>query len=78
VAVLPMTPSSHESGTMQKVQGICPMGCGETLFLGDGGYVTCSWMECPDPAAPSEMLTKRYPTEIERLVNVLVNKAMNE
>lgn len=26
----------------------CPNGCGETLFVGNGGYVTCSWAECPN------------------------------
>jgi hypothetical protein len=25
----------------EKVMGNCPMGCGDTLFLGSGGYVTC-------------------------------------
>lgn len=34
-----------------KVKGRCPMGCGETLFVGDGGYITCSWHACPHPDA---------------------------
>lgn len=34
-----------------KVQGFCPMGCGQTLFLGAGGHITCSWAHCPDPGA---------------------------
>lgn len=34
-----------------RVQGKCPHGCGDTLFLGAGGHVTCSWLHCPDPAA---------------------------
>lgn len=42
-----------------RVRGICPMGCGETLFLGAGGYVTCSWIDCPDPAAASDLLAKQ-------------------
>lgn len=41
---------------VQKVMGNCPMGCGATLFLADGGHVTCSWVDCPNPAAPDELL----------------------
>jgi len=40
----------------RKVQGYCPMGCGSTLFLGAGGYVTCSFIGCPDPGAVSTIL----------------------
>ena len=39
-----------------KVAGYCPMGCGQTLFLGSGGYVTCSWVECPEPDVASTLL----------------------
>lgn len=39
-----------------KVQGRCPRGCGATLFLGNNGYVTCSLIGCPDPAAANRML----------------------
>jgi len=35
------------------------MGCGETLFLGDGGYVTCSLIGCPRPDAVSRVLDGR-------------------
>lgn len=38
------------------VAGRCPMGCGSTLFLGAGGHVTCSFVDCPDPAAVDELL----------------------
>lgn len=38
------------------VQGYCPLGCGQTLFVGDGGYVTCSYSECPRPDAASDIL----------------------
>jgi hypothetical protein len=44
----------YENGA--SVRGECPMGCGRTLFLGDGGYVTCSWRYCPNPAAADELL----------------------
>lgn len=39
-----------------RVQGHCPMGCGETLFLGSGGYVTCSFSTCPRPDAVADLL----------------------
>lgn len=39
-----------------KVQGRC-LACGyEHLFLGSGGYVTCSWSECPRPDLMSDLL----------------------
>lgn len=39
-----------------EVKGYCPMGCGSTLFLGEGGFVTCSWINCPDPETVSKIL----------------------
>lgn len=42
-----------------RVAGVCPNGCGRTLFLGSGGHVTCSWIDCPNPAAPDELLAER-------------------
>lgn len=42
-----------------KVQGYCPMGCGDTLFLGSGGYVTCGYIPCPKPTAVSDILADR-------------------
>lgn len=48
-----------------KVEGFCPMGCGATLFLGSGGYVTCSWVKCPNPGAASDILAVR---ETEHIV----------
>ena len=41
---------------MVKVRGHCPQGCGETLFLGSGNHVTCSWVECPAPASVDQLL----------------------
>jgi hypothetical protein len=38
------------------VQGYCPMGCGRTLFLADGGYVTCSYLHCPRRDAVVDLL----------------------
>ena len=43
------------------IQGRCPA-CGwGSLFLGDGGYVTCSRIECPEPDAATTLL-ERKPT----------------
>jgi hypothetical protein len=38
------------------VTGFCPMGCGPTLFVGSGGYVTCWSLECPRRKAVSDIL----------------------
>lgn len=40
----------------REVKGHCPMGCGETLFLASGGYVTCSWHACPDPTRLADII----------------------
>lgn len=48
--------SNFEKTRFPRVRGKCPMGCGEMLFLGEGGYVTCSWHDCPDPDAASRLL----------------------
>jgi hypothetical protein len=39
-----------------KVVGYCPMGCGQTLFLGAGGHVTCSFVGCPEPSVVDDIL----------------------
>jgi hypothetical protein len=39
-----------------RVQGHCPACSWDSLFLGTGGYVTCSRIECPDPTAASNLL----------------------
>jgi hypothetical protein len=36
------------------------MGCGETLFIGDGGHVTCSWHACPNPGTADSLLAGAY------------------
>lgn len=52
---------------MDMIVGNCPMGCGRTLFLGEGGHVTCSWVECPNPGAVDTILST---TETEHIVVV--------
>jgi hypothetical protein len=51
----------------QRVKGYCPMGCGETLFLGSGDYITCSYIDCPQPDAVSTLLDDR---EIQHIVDI--------
>ena len=40
----------------ERLRGRCPMGCGETLFIGSGGFITCSYTACPNPSAVSDLL----------------------
>lgn len=41
---------------MTDVRGRCPACHWHTLFLGDGGHITCSRLECPNPSAADELL----------------------
>lgn len=50
-----------------QVVGFCPMGCGHTLFLGEGGHVTCSYGMCPRPDAVDELLADRETEHVVRL-----------
>lgn len=45
------------------VQGRCPACRGESLMLGDGGYVTCRRLDCPDPDAATEILEQTKETQ---------------
>jgi hypothetical protein len=49
------------------VTGYCPMGCGRTLFLADGGYVTCSYIHCPRRGAVADLLADREISHIVQL-----------
>ncbi len=40
----------------REIQGRCPACRNATLFLGDGGHITCSWTDCPNPGAVGEIL----------------------
>lgn len=50
-----MTPVLPNSGEA-RLKGYCPMGCGETLFVGSGGHITCSYPECKNPTAVDDIL----------------------
>lgn len=52
---------------MEDVRGYCPMGCGQTLFVAEGGHITCSWGMCPNPSAVDELLGDR---ETEHIVDL--------
>jgi hypothetical protein len=43
------------------------MGCGQTLFLGKGGHVTCSLIGCPNPVAVDDLL---HVAEVEHIVEI--------
>jgi hypothetical protein len=51
-----MTGTHEIKSTDPEVQGYCPMGCGQTLRLGAGGFVTCGNPECPDPKAMTKLI----------------------
>lgn len=53
--------------TQPQVNGNCPMGCGATLFLGVGGYITCSYQGCPNPLAVHDILAEE---ETEHIVTI--------
>lgn len=50
-----------------KVAGYCPNCGGESLFLGEGGYVTCSRLECGAPTLAAELLDIRETDHIVEL-----------
>ena len=39
-----------------RVQGVCPACGGRSLFVGDGAFITCSRLDCPEPDAVSSIL----------------------
>ncbi len=49
------------------VRGHCPMGCGETLFVAAGGWLTCSWHKCPYPTAVADLLEHRETEHVVQL-----------
>lgn len=41
------------------VQGRCPACSASSLFLGEGGHVTCSHIDCPSPASADDRLHRQ-------------------
>ena len=48
--------ANRDTDCYPSVKGECPECGSNSLFVGKGGYVTCSYIGCPNPAAPSETL----------------------
>jgi hypothetical protein len=60
------------------VQGHCPA-CGwTTLFLGDGGYPTCSRIDCPEPDAASKLLERDPRTSAHAVVDTLAREQLHD
>lgn len=51
----PRPPQTAPDG-FPDVQGRCPACGGASLFVGSGGYITCSRIECPEPDAVDKLL----------------------
>ena len=66
-AAAPIHPTtSHGLGQgWPHVVGHCPACGSSSLFLGEGGHVTCARLDCPNPAAVNELLDDR---ETEHIV----------
>lgn len=45
----------------QRIRDRCPACGGPDLFVGTGGYLTCSLIGCPDPTAAHKLLSGRTP-----------------
>lgn len=45
-----------------KVQGRCPACRRPSLFLGDGGHLTCAQLTCPNPCAADQLLADQGPS----------------
>ena len=55
-----------------EVEGVCPACGGGSLFVGEGGYVTCSIIGCPEPHAPSRALGVNFGDEKDELTRYRV------
>jgi hypothetical protein len=48
----------------QDVAGRCPACHGTSLFLGSGGHVTCSRIDCPDPSLADTLLHDEHTSDL--------------
>ncbi|MEU5976328.1 hypothetical protein [Streptomyces sp. NPDC047315] len=53
--------------TSLDVQGLCPACRAASLFVADGGYVTCARLECPNPVAADDLLHGEKPPPADRV-----------
>lgn len=59
------------------IQGHCPA-CGwTTLFLGDGGYPTCSRIDCPEPDAATKLLDRDPRTTAREAVDAVSREQLH-
>jgi hypothetical protein len=56
IATAHNNPAAEPGAVHTVVQGRCPACRGSSLFLGDGGHVTCSRLDCPNPTLADEHL----------------------
>lgn len=55
----PVDPEDRDRGTeFPRLLGRCPACGNTTLFRGSKGYITCSWLKCPNPGAAHELLSE--------------------
>lgn len=59
-----------------KVIGRCPACLHESLFLGGGGHVTCSWSQCSHPDAASLLLQRAARTVDEPRFTIRAQDAL--
>jgi hypothetical protein len=50
--------SKHGTNTDTWLAMKCPACNGQTLFVGNGGYLTCSNVDCPQPDTEAALTTK--------------------
>lgn len=48
-------------GKYPQIEGRCFACGGQTLFVGEGGYITCSYLSCPNPSAVNQVLLNKLP-----------------
>jgi hypothetical protein len=63
-----------------EVQGYCPWCGSKSLFLGSGGYITCSVGDCTNPSAASDILGDRETEHVVVLgeVNFTIRHPLRE
>lgn len=60
--------STRTVETAPKVQGYCPMGCGETLRIAPRGEIFCGNLPgCPDPRAVEKILADSETSHVIRV-----------
>jgi len=53
----------------RQITGYCPSCGGDSLFLADGGHITCSRLDCREPDAADRILGDRETQHIYQLLD---------